>query len=551
MDKKLLLRYILDNSTKHGGEPNIDSVIGKLLSDMPELKKDINELKKNLKILTEEVNYMSIDEQKNKLDELGGPIVRKHKEKQEMIPLLKVKHDFVVRFAPNPVGPLHIGNARQAIVNWLYRNLYKGVYILRYDDTDPKNKVPMKEAYKWILEDLEWLKIKPDKIYYSSKRLNIYYEYFLKLLKMGKGYICTCDKEEFKKLREKKKACPCRDLSIRSQINRWNKMLEHKFKENEAVARVKTDLEDKNVSVRDWPAFRIIDEPKHPLVKNKYVWPLLDFASAIDDHLMNVTHIIRGIDLQLSKNKQLYLYNYFKWKYPIIKLQGKFSAEGTELSKSKIKDGIKNGVYSGWDDVRLMTIRALKRRGIYPEAIINLIKEIGPKIRDVTISISHLESFNRKILDPIANRYFFVKNPVMIKVINPPPERTIKLPLHPDYPDRGMRSLQIGKVFYISKEDFENYRGKIVRLIGLYNIRLDTNAQFMGKQILPYPKIQWTPQSKVDMKILMPDNTIIRGYAEINITKLKPKDRIQLQRFGFVYLDVVKEDYIYGYYIHS
>ena len=79
-------------------------------------------------------------------------------------------------------------------------------------------------------------------------------------------------------------------------------MLEHKFKENEAVARVKTDLEDKNVSVRDWPAFRIIDEPKHPLVKNKYVWPLLDFASAIDDHLMNVTHIIRGIDLQLSKN---------------------------------------------------------------------------------------------------------------------------------------------------------------------------------------------------------------------------------------------------------
>jgi glutamyl-tRNA synthetase len=547
----LLKRYVLDNSVRYNGKPNLDSILGKIIIDNPELKKNIKEVKGILERIVKEVEGMSLEEQKEELDNLGGPIKRIKEEEKEMIPLLKVKHDFVVRFAPNPNGPLHLGHARQAVVNWIYRNIYKGKYILRYDDTDPKNKIPLKEAYKWILEDLEWLGIKPDKIYYSSKRLNIYYKYFKKLIEMGKAYVCTCDREEFKKLREKSKPCPCREMKIKTQLSRWNKMLEHKFKEGEAVARVKTDLKDKNVSVRDWPAFRIIDKPKHPLVKGKYVWPLLDFASAIDDHLMGVTHVIRGVDLQLSKNKQIYIYTYFRWKYPIVKLQGKFSFSNVDLSMTKIKEGIEQGIYTGYDDVRLPTIRSFKRRGYFAQAIINMIKEIGPKIRDVTVTPEYLASFNRKLLDPLANRYFFVKDPVEIKIINPPPDRVVKLPLHPDYPDRGERTLYLGKTLFVSKEDFMMYRNKIVRLIGLYNIRLDRNAQFLGKQLLPYPKIQWVPQKHVNMKILMPDNTIVRGIVEDNITKLKKGERIQLQRFGFVYLDVVRSDYVYGYYIHD
>jgi len=551
IDRILLKRYVLDNSVRYNGKPNVDAILGKIIIDNPELKKSVKEVKSILESIVKEIEKMSLEEQKEELDNLGGPIKRIREEEKEMIPLLKVKHDFVVRFAPNPNGPLHLGHARQAVVNWIYRNIYKGKYILRYDDTDPKNKIPIKEAYKWILEDLEWLGIKPDKIYYSSKRLNIYYKYFKKLIEMGKAYVCTCDKEEFKRLREKSQPCPCREMKIKTQLNRWNKMLEHKFKEGEAVARVKTDLKDKNVSVRDWPAFRIVDKPKHPLVKGKYVWPLLDFASAIDDHLMGVTHVIRGVDLQLSKNKQMYIYTYFRWKYPIVKLQGKFNFSNMELSMTKIKEGIEQGIYTGYDDVRLPTIRSFKRRGYFAQAIINMIKEIGPKIRDVTITPEYLASFNRKLLDPLANRYFFVKDPVEIKIINPPKDRVVKLPLHPDYPDRGERTLYLGKTLFISKEDFLTYRNKIVRLIGLYNIRLDRNAQFLGKQMLPYPKIQWVPQKYVDMKILMPDNTIVRGIGEDNITKLKKGERIQLQRFGFVYLDVVRKDYVYGYYIHD
>lgn len=551
IDKLFLKRYALSNAIKYHGKADAGSVLGKILIEKPELKKDVKELKKVIESMVEGVNKMKPEDQKKELDTLGGAIKDKQQAQKEMIPLLKVKYDFVVRFAPNPNGPPHLGNARQAVVNWLYRNLYNGTYILRYDDTDPKNKKPMKEAYKWILEDLEWLGVKPDKVFYSSKRLDTYYEHFEKLLKMGKAYICTCDREDFKKLREKSKACPCRDMAPATQMKRWEKMLKHGFHEGEVVARVKTDLEDKNISVRDWPAFRMIDKPEHPLVKDKYVWPLLDFASGVDDHLMGVTHIIRGTDLALSRNKQLYMYNYFKWKYPIIKLQGKFSIADTELSKSKVREGIENGTYAGWDDVRLATVRAFKRRGYFPDALVNMIKEIGPKIRDVEVSWDYIASFNRKLLDPLANRYFFVEDPVEITVINPPADKEVSIPLHPDFPDRGNRTIKIGKSFFISKEDFHKYNGKVVRLIGLYNVKLGKQAQFLGKQVLPYPKLQWVPKDSISMKVLKPDNTLMKGLVEKDIAKLKPGERIQLQRICFVYLDVVKNDYIYGYYIHD
>ncbi len=551
IDKTLLRKYVLDNAVRYQGQPHADSVIGKLVMDNPEYKENIKEVRPEVEKIVKEIDKMELDEQKEELDELGGSIEREKENEKDMIPLLKVKHDFVVRFAPNPNGPMHLGHARQAVVNWIYRNIYKGTYILRFDDTDPKNKAPDKKAYKWIKEDLEWFGIKPNKVYYSSKRLNIYYKYFRKLIEMGKAYVCICDPKEFKKLRENEKPCPCREMTKKTHLNRWEKMLNHEFKEGEAVGRMKTDLKDKHFSVRDWPAFRIIDKPQHPLVKGKYVWPLLDFASAIDDHLMGVTHVIRGVDLQLSKNKQMYLYSYFRWKYPIIKLQGKINYSETKLSISEIRQGINEGKYTGFDDVRLPTIRALKRRGFFPTAIYDMINEIGPKIRDITVKPEYLSSFNRKLLDPLANRYFFVRDPVEIKIKNPPADKSVKLPVHPDYSDRGEREIKIGKTFFISKEDFMNYKSKIVRLIGLYNIRLDRNSQFLGKQMLPYPKIHWAPQNHVNMKILMPDNSLARGVAEKNLTNLKRGERIQLQRFGFVYLDVVKKDYVYGYYIHD
>ncbi|RLI90254.1 MAG: glutamate--tRNA ligase [Candidatus Altiarchaeales archaeon] len=550
----IVKKYALINAIKYNGIANPSSVIGKIINEFPEQKENIKELKKIVDRVVEEVNRLGLEEQKKELRKMGIEKIEEDKKKKEqkMVPLLKVKRSVVLRFAPSPNGPLHLGHARQAVVNWYYRNEYKGIFILRYDDTDPKNKVPLKKAYKWILEDLAWLKIKPDKIYYQSKRLDIYYKYFEKLIKMDKAYVCTCEAEKFRELRKEGRACPCRKLDPKENLKRWRKMLNHKFKEGEAVGRIKTDLQDKNIACRDWPAFRIIDEPKHPLVKDKHVWPLLDFASAIDDHEMGVTHIIRGVDLQSSTYKQRYIYEYFKWKYPIVKLQGKFLLADKVLSTSKIREGIEKGEYTGWDDPRLGTLRAFKKRGFFPEAIINMILEIGPRARDVTITQDYLASFNRKLLDPLANRYFFVPDPIEIVVENLPAKK-VKLPLHPDFEERGEREIKVGKRIFIPKEDFLNYRGRVVRLIRLANIKLEyPKSIYLGNENLPYPKIQWVPSKEyVQVKVIMPDYSIVKGVGEINLTKLKPEDRVQFERFGFVKIESVGKNDITCYYIHD
>ena len=136
----------------------------------------------------------------------------------------------------------------------------------------------------------------------------------------------------------------------------------NKYKEGEAVYRVKTDLENPDPAVRDWPGFRIIQKSKHPLDKKSRVWPLLNFASAIDDKEFNITHIVRGIDLRISDDRQGYIYKYFGWKYPTTIYQGKLILKGTK-SKTEIKEKLAAGELDGWDDPRLSTVMAFRKRG--------------------------------------------------------------------------------------------------------------------------------------------------------------------------------------------
>ena len=161
------------------------------------------------------------------------------------MPALDIKKKLVLRFAPNPDGALHLGNARPAILCDEYAKRYKGKLILRFDDTDPKVKVPEKIFYSWIKEDLNWLGIKWHQEVAASKRLPIYYKYAEKLVKMNKAYVCTCG-DEWKKLVANNKACKCRLLDVKNQQKRWKAMLAYKYKEKAAVLRIKTDLDAKN-----------------------------------------------------------------------------------------------------------------------------------------------------------------------------------------------------------------------------------------------------------------------------------------------------------------
>ena len=382
----------------------------------------------------------------------------------------------------------------------------------------------------------------------ASKRLKIYYQHAEKLISANGAYVCTCSQESWKKLRDRSSACPCRRNDSKTNMKLWKKMVKHSFKEGQAVLRIKTEMDAKNPAVRDWPAFRIVDKPKHPIVKAK-LWPLYNFASAIDDHLTGVTHIFRGQEHSTNEVKQRYLYQHVRWNYPVVVTLGRFSMSDMVLSKSEIRDGIRKRKFSNWDDIRLGTIRALRRRGFQPDAIKQIIVDIGPKPSDITIDFENLASYNRKIIDGIANRYFFVPDPKKIEV------RGIKIkkasiPLHPDDKKRGSRSFSLTSTFFVDKEDFNSYRGLEVRLKELCNIKLGERSEYTGTEVKSTPKIQWVPAKHCVVRVVLPGKEI-KGYGEISLLKTKPGDIVQFERFGFVKIEKIQGKNVVAVFSHK
>jgi len=462
----------------------------------------------------------------------------------------------VMRFAPNPNGPLTLGHARGVVVNSELVRKYGGTFILRFDDTDPRIKRPLLEAYDWIAEDCAWLEARPDKIYIASERIPTYYEYAEKLVELGKAYVCECEREEFKKLKDAKTSCKC--YGSGNSLDKWRRMLSGGFEEGEAVLRIRTDITHPDPALRDWVAFRIIKED-HPRVGDKYVvWPMLDFESAIEDHLLEVTHIIRGKDLADSEKRQTYVYDYFGWKYPSVLHWGRISLlEYGKFSTSEISKGIKEGKFSGWDDPKLPTVRAFKRRGIKPQAIRNLMAGLGLSLNDITVSLENLYAENRKIVDGLANRFFYVEDPVRL-VIKNPPCKTFRMPLHPVHRERGVREHPLRvedkkTEVLISRADARALSvGSLVRLIGLCVVAIeeasDDTLVGSNSEQKTSDKIQWV-QDGASCTLVTPEGAS-RGLCERGCLSLSAGDIIQFERVGFARLDEKRGDMLVFYLAH-
>ncbi len=241
--------------------------------------------------------------------------MKKEEKQQENLPELPGDKEKVrMRFAPNPSGPLHLGHARAVVLNHEYVKRYKGDFILRIEDTDPKRVYP--PAYQMIPEDLEYLNVKVDEKIIQGQRMEKYYEIAEKLIQQENAYVCTCSQEKFKKLRRKGNACECRNISKTKNLTRWKKMLNGEYNEGKAVLRIKTDLNHSDPAIREWPAFRV-EEQKHPKYGEKYnAYPLMNFSVAVDDHLLNISHVIRGKDHIPSEKRQKYIFDYMDWEYP-------------------------------------------------------------------------------------------------------------------------------------------------------------------------------------------------------------------------------------------
>ncbi len=576
--KEIIWPHVLKNAAAFGGKANIKVVLGFVLRAHPELKKDVGAVLKTISELSGDVEKMSLEEIKAELKKQGAHLEKdgkkeeasgKRKSATVKGPLKALKNAEVgkvkVRMAPSPSGPLHIGHAYGALINALYAEMYKGSLLLRIEDTNAENIYP--PAYELIEEDTRWLvgDILKEVVVQSS-RLDRYYLHAKKLVEIAKAYVCTCDNDEWRSLKAKGKACPCRELEAKEQLERYEKLFDG-YAEGEAVLRLKTDIAHKNPAMRDFGIMRIV-EKKHPKTGSKNrVWPLMVFSVAIDDHELGVTHVLNGKDHEDNGRKEALIMSYLGWKAPEYQHWGRINFEGFKLSTSKTRLAIEQGEYDGWDDIRLATLGALRRRGYAVEAFRRFAMEIGLSKNDKTVSWKEfwkmVNAFDREVNEEKANRYFFVADPVEI-VMQGFSGKEVALDLHPDFPDRGSRKLLAREGFYLAREDFDKLEeGKVHRLIDCLNFVIEGGvARFVSESYEDYSRagkekkgkiIHWLAigESKVDVELMLEDHGILKGFGEKGLADLKEGDIVQLQRVAFARIDKVEKGKVKVWYLHK
>ncbi len=533
-------KYVLQNAIFYGGKPNPKAVMGKVLGGEPDLRKDPSSVAKAIAEVAKDVEKLGLQEQERGLSELAPEMLVKEERKQEELPPLPnaVEGKVVTRFAPSPTGPLNIAHLlRAAMMNFLYAEKYKGKFILRLEDTDP-GKIE-KRYYRAIQDDLEAAGIRPDRVVIESENIGKHYNVAERLISEGKAYMCACPGEDFRELKLRKQTCPCRDNPPEASLNMFRKARKGGYREGEVVLRFRTSMRDPNPAIRDPPMMRV-SKRRHPLQGRRFsMWPLYNFANVVEDHEQGVTHVFRGKEHQHNTDAQRRMYEALGWEAPTTVNFGMIYLQGEKLHTRDIKEMIKEGKVSGWDDPRLHTVQALVRRGFVPEAFKAYAKQVGLTKSDIRLSWDNIESFNRSAIDHIANRYMVVLDPVRVSVKGAPEGITPEIDVHPDYPEKGKRPLRFdGKQVRVSREDWKRLRGKTIRLKNLFNVRLEgRTATYAGNEIVQaMPKIQWVSGPGKELTILRPDREE-RALAEKAAGSLKKGDLLQMERVGYGRVD--------------
>ena len=370
----------------------------------------------------------------------------------------------------------------------------------------------------------------------------LFYRYCEKLLKKGSAFVCTCRAEEVRALRKERNPCPCRSLPPEENMERWKKMFSSR--EGEAVVRIKGDLSSENSVMWDPTLFRVIDH-EHPMQGYKYrVWPTYDFAGVIEDSVHGVTHALRSKEYELRDELYFKILDLLGLRKPRLIEFSRLELEGTELSKRVINRRVKEKGW-GWDDPRLSTLRGLKRRGITSQAIRELVLSLGVSKSEAVVSWELLYSFNRKVVDPIARRFFFVEVPVRLTVENGP-VGVIELKNHPSE-DLGFREVHYDGGFYIPAREAVSLReGEVVRLKDLYNFKVEEKSDGIRASYSEEPfdrktkKIEWVSRDYVNVEVLRAEGdelNVVKGYGEKRMGRLRAGEMVQLERFGFCRVD--------------
>jgi len=554
MDDKLreeIRKMALQNAFEHGGETKDKIILGKILGTKPEFRTKVKEIIGDISEIVVTVNQLSIEEQKKEIDE-KFPEVLIPKEKiveRKGLPELKDAEQgkVITRFPPEPNGYPHIGHAKAAIINSEYAKMYGGKFILRMDDTNPEAE--RMEYHAAIKVGLEWLGIDFDIVKSTSDDMELFYEKGLELINSDKAYVCTCKRDDISKNRRERKACKCSKEDLDKNNKNWEKMQE-KFKPGEAIVRFRGDMKADNAVMRDPVLFRIIEGKHYTLGKKYRIWPSYDFAVAIEDSIDGITHAFRSKEFELREELIDAILDALDMRKPFQGFFSRLEFKGMPISKRIIKPLIEEGKVSWYDDPRLPTLEALKRRGIKPESIRQFIMSLGLTKANTLAPFDALEAFNRKFVDPNSIRLFMVNNAKKLSVKNLP-KLSVEILNHP-INDMGKRKIEVDGNFYISGEDAENIEeGKQIRLLGLGNISITKvgtklEGEFVEGEPTDIPKIQWVSQKTAhQIKIIIP-KVLFNGeefnedsleelevYTEPHYLQLKEGDEIQFVRFGY------------------
>ncbi|MBQ9912898.1 MAG: glutamine--tRNA ligase/YqeY domain fusion protein [Clostridia bacterium] len=417
---------------------------------------------------------------------------------EEEIKVSNFIHDFIdedlekgvythvqTRFPPEPNGYLHIGHAKAIQIDFSTAEKYGGTCNLRLDDTNPsKEDVEYVDAIK---EDILWLGYKWDKVLYASSYFDFIYECAVKLIEMGKAYVCDLTADEIREYRgtltEPGKNSPYRDRSVEENLDLFKRMTDGEFPDGSRVLRAKIDMASPNINMRDPVIYRIAHISHHQTGDKWCVYPMYDFAHPISDTREGVTHSLCSLEFENHRPLYDWFLRELGFEAPSRQIEfARLNLNYCLTSKRKCLALVNDGIVDGWNDPRMVTISGMRRRGYPAEAIRDFINRVGVSKAYSVVDYGLLEACVRDNLNQNAPRAMAVLRPLKVIIDNYPEGQSeaIELPVNQDKPEMGTRRIYFSKELYVEKEDFmieppkkyfRLFPGNEVRLRGAYFVK--------------------------------------------------------------------------------
>lgn len=382
------------------------------------------------------------------------------------------------RFPPEPNGYLHIGHVKALCVDFMTAERFGGKCNLRFDDTNPtKEDVEYVDA---IMDDIHWLGFDWDELHYASEQYQQIYEFALDLIRRGIAYVDDLSQEEMRAYRgtltEPGRNSPYRDRSVEENMDLFLRMKAGEFPEGSRVLRAKIDMSSPNVIMRDPTLYRILYKKHHRTGNEWCIYPMYDFAHPIGDALEGITHSLCSLEYEIHRPLYDWVVSVCGFKNPPRQIEfARLNLTDTVMSKRYLRKLVEEGYVSGWDDPRMPTLHAMRRRGYTRAAVRDFIDRVGVSKADSTVDLALLEHCVREDLNEHARRAMAVVRPLKVVLDNWPEDKVDALTMenHPQHPEMGTHTVDFTRELYIEQEDFmENPPKKFFRLCPGGEVRL-------------------------------------------------------------------------------